>query len=325
MTPTKKLTIVERGRTVRRHVQIHARGLAVLDDPQVNRGTAFTMAERDHLGLHGLLPSATETIEEQIARCYEQFNASDSDVEKWVFLTKLHDSNEVLFYQLVGEHVHEMLPIVYTPTVGAAIEEFSHLFRRPRGRLPQHRGRRRASTGRSTPPGSGPDDIDLVVASDAEAILGIGDWGVGGIDISIGKLAVYTVAAGIDPGGCSRWGSTSARTGRSSSTTRATSGCATRACAARSTTSSSTPTSPAPPKRFPNAILHWEDFSGPPRARDPGPVRRHPVHLRRRHPGHRGCRASPASWPGSASPADAWSTSRSSCSARARPASASPT
>jgi len=116
-----------------RHIEIHARGLAVLDDPEVNRGTAFTLAERDYLGLHGLLPSAVETMDEQTARCYEQFKAKDSDVEKWVFLSQLHDNNEVLFYRLVGDHVHEMLPIVYTPTVGAAIEEFSHLFRRPRG------------------------------------------------------------------------------------------------------------------------------------------------------------------------------------------------
>ena len=139
-----------------------------------------------------------ETIEEQVVRCYEQFKASDTDVEKWMFLTKLHDSNEVLFYRLVGEHVHEMLPIVYTPTVGAAIQEFSHLFRRPRGvflNIEDVDGIDQALEAT----GLGPDDIDLVVASDAEAILGIGDWGVGGIDISIGKLAVYTVAAGIDP------------------------------------------------------------------------------------------------------------------------------
>ena len=181
-----------------RHVQIHARGLDVLDDPQVNRGTAFTFAERDHLGLHGLLPHGTETLEEQVARSYEQFLASETDVDKWIFLTNLHDSNEVLFYKLVGEHVHEMLPIVYTPTVGAAIEQFSHLFRRPRGvflSIDDVDGIDRALAAT----GLGADDIDLIVASDAEAILGIGDWGVGGIDISIGKLAVYTVAAGIDP------------------------------------------------------------------------------------------------------------------------------
>src|SRR5262245_10987838 len=92
-------------------IEIHARGLAVLDDPQINRGTAFTSEERDHLGLHGLLPYGEETLTEQVARCYEQFQQADSDVAKWVFLTQLHDSNEVLFYRLVGEHVAEMLPI----------------------------------------------------------------------------------------------------------------------------------------------------------------------------------------------------------------------
>ena len=115
-----------------------------------------------------------------------------------MFLTQLHDSNEVLFYRLVGEHVHEMLPIVYTPTVGTAIEEFSHLFRRPRGVFLNIEDVDGIEASLDAT-GLGPDDIDLIVASDAEAILGIGDWGVGGIDISIGKLAVYTVAAGIDP------------------------------------------------------------------------------------------------------------------------------
>jgi len=184
MAPNTKHTLVQ-GADGTVGVEIHARGLAVLDDPQLNRGTAFTLEEREHLGLHGLLPSGLETIDQQVGRCYEQFKAKDSDVEKWVFLTQLHDSNEVLFYRLVGDHVHEMLPIVYTPTVGAAIEQFSHLFRRPRGLFlnvedPDGIERSLAATG------LGPDDIDLVVASDAEAILGIGDWGVGGIDISIG-------------------------------------------------------------------------------------------------------------------------------------------
>ena len=88
-------------------LEIHARGIAVLDDPMLNRGTAFTMDERDHLGLRGLLPPGVETIEQQVDRCYEQFKSKRSDVEKWVFLSQLHDSNEVLFYRLVGEHVHE--------------------------------------------------------------------------------------------------------------------------------------------------------------------------------------------------------------------------
>lgn len=246
-----------------RHLQIHARGLDVLDDPQVNRGTAFTRAERDRLGLHGLLPHSTETIDEQVARSYEQFKACETDVDRWVFLTQLHDSNEVLFYRLVGEHVDEMLPIVYTPTVGAAIEQFSHLFRRPRGVFLDIEdvdgiGEALDATG------LGPDEVDLVVASDAEAILGIGDWGVGGIDISIGKLAVYTVAAGIDPRRVLAVGldvgtnreellndprylglrHSRVRGERYEKFIDAYVSCAS--------------------ERFPRAILHWEDFSGPP-------------------------------------------------------------
>jgi malate dehydrogenase (oxaloacetate-decarboxylating) len=179
-------------------LHIAARGIAVLDNPILNRGTAFTHDERERLGLHGLLPPVVQTIEEQVARSYEQLNACDSDIEKWVVLSQLHDSNEVLFYRLVSEHVAEMLPIVYTPTVGAAIEQYSHLFRRPRGiylNIEDIDGIDAALAAT----GLGPDDVDLIVASDAEEILGIGDWGVGGIDISIGKLVVYTVAAGIDP------------------------------------------------------------------------------------------------------------------------------
>jgi malate dehydrogenase (oxaloacetate-decarboxylating) len=246
-----------------RHVQIHARGLDVLDDPQVNRGTAFTFAERDHLGLHGLLPHGTETLEEQVARSYEQFLASETDVDKWTFLTNLHDSNEVLFYRLVGEHVHEMLPIVYTPTVGAAIEQFSHLFRRPRGlflSIDDIDGIEKALA--ST--GLGPDDIDLIVASDAEAILGIGDWGVGGIDISIGKLAVYTVAAGIDPERVLAVG-LDVGTNREEllNDPRYLGLRRSRVRGQKYVEFIDTYVALAS-ERFPNAILHWEDFSGPP-------------------------------------------------------------
>ena len=244
-------------------MQIHARGLDVLDDPQVNRGTAFTFAERDHLGLHGLLPHGTETIEEQVARSYEQFLACETDVDKWTFLTNLHDSNEVLFYKLVGEHVHEMLPIVYTPTVGAAIEQFSHLFRRPRGlflSIDDVDGIERALAAT----GLGADDIDLIVASDAEAILGIGDWGVGGIDISIGKLAVYTVAAGIDPERVLAVG-LDVGTNREEllNDPRYLGLRHSRVRGEKYDEFIDTYVAHAS-ERFPNAILHWEDFSGPP-------------------------------------------------------------
>ncbi len=262
MTPEPNQTIVEDPDGVR-SVQIHARGMAVLDDPQVNRGTAFTMAERDHLGLHGLLPSAVETLDEQINRSYEQFTACDSDVEKWVFLTNLHDSNEVLFYRLVGAHVAEMLPIVYTPTVGTAIQEFSHLFRRPRGvflNIEDVDGIDRALD--ST--GLGPDDIDLVVASDAEAILGIGDWGVGGIDISIGKLAVYTVAAGIDPNRVLAVGLDVGTNRESLLNDPRYLGLRRSRVRGETYDAFIDAYVASASAHFPKAILHWEDFSGPP-------------------------------------------------------------
>ena len=116
-----------------RALAIQVRGADVLDNPRINRGTAFTLQEREALGLHGLLPHAAETLDQQAARSYEQFKACANDIARWVFLSTLHDSNEVLFYRLVGDHVAEMLPIVYTPTVGQAIQEFSRLYRRPRG------------------------------------------------------------------------------------------------------------------------------------------------------------------------------------------------
>jgi malate dehydrogenase (oxaloacetate-decarboxylating) len=262
MTSTTNLSIVA-GPDGAPAVQIHARGLAVLDDPEVNRGTAFTMAERDHLGLHGLLPSATETIGQQTARCYEQFNAKNSDVEKWVFLSQLHDSNEVLFYRLVGEHVHEMLPIVYTPTVGVAIQEFSHLFRRPRGvflNIEDVDGIDRALDAT----GLGADDIDLVVASDAEAILGIGDWGVGGIDISIGKLAVYTVAAGIDPRRVLAVGLDVGTNTEVLLNDPRYLGLRRSRVRGEAYDKFIDTYVAAASARFPKAILHWEDFSGPP-------------------------------------------------------------
>ena len=262
MTPEPNLTILETPDGAR-SVQIHARGLAVLDDPQVNRGTAFTMDERDHLGLHGLLPSGVETIAEQVTRCYEQFSQATSDVAKWVFLTQLHDSNEVLFYKLVGEHVVEMLPIVYTPTVGTAIQEFSHLFRRPRGvflNVEDVDGIDRALD--ST--GLGPDDIDLVIASDAEAILGIGDWGVGGIDISIGKLAVYTVAAGIDPNRVLAVGLDVGTNRESLLNDARYLGLRRSRVRGEQYDAFIDAYVASASARFPQAILHWEDFSGPP-------------------------------------------------------------
>jgi malate dehydrogenase (oxaloacetate-decarboxylating) len=174
------------------------RGRQVLADPRINKGTAFSDAERTDLGITGLIPPATLTLRDQAARILAQYGRQPTDLARNVLLTEVHDRNEVLFYHLLTEHLREMLPIVYTPTVGQAIERYSHEYRRPRGVYlsvdhPELIERSLLA------PGLGPDEVDLIVATDAGAILGIGDWGAGGIHIAVGKLAVYTAAGGIDP------------------------------------------------------------------------------------------------------------------------------
>lgn len=189
------MSVVE---TQRPAIATTLRGRQLLSDSRINRGVAFSHEERAALGLTGLLPPAVLDLEAQVSRAYHQFQSQASDLGKNVFLSLLHDRNEVLFYRLLQEHLAEMLPIVYTPTVGEAIENFSGEFRGWRGvYLSIDRPFEIEASLRAT--GLGPDDVDLIVATDGEAILGIGDWGVGGIGISIGKLAVYTAAAGIDP------------------------------------------------------------------------------------------------------------------------------
>ena len=178
--------------------RIAARGAAVLAIPAINRGTAFTAAQRHELGMTGLLPSGVPTLDGQLRRTYAQYSHQGDDLAKWVYLTNLHNRNEVLFYKLLSEHIEEMLPIVYTPTVGSAIQQFSNEFRRSRGvYLSVDHPEDVEQALRNS--GLGANDVDLLVATDSEGILGIGDQGVGGIEISVGKLAVYTAAAGIHP------------------------------------------------------------------------------------------------------------------------------
>ncbi|MGG0299961.1 oxaloacetate-decarboxylating malate dehydrogenase [Bacillus albus] len=174
------------------------RGVEVLSTPLLNKGVAFTQEEREELGLKGLLPPAVLTLEEQARRAYEQFCSQPDDLLKNVYLTALHDRNEVLFYRILTDHLREMLPIVYTPTVGVAIQRYSHEYRKPRGvylSINDPSGIEEAFANI----GATAENVDLVVVTDGEGILGIGDWGVGGINIAIGKLAVYTAAVGIDP------------------------------------------------------------------------------------------------------------------------------
>ena len=172
------------------------RGTDLLDTPLLNKGTAFTDGERRALGLHGLLPPQVETLDQQVVRAYEAFRRKTDDLERHIYLRALQDTNEVLFYRLLLDHMEEMMPVVYTPVVALGCQEFSHIYRRARGlfvpyplrdaipALLQHRPNR---------------EVDVIVVTDGERILGIGDQGVGGLGIPIGKLSLYTLIGGIPP------------------------------------------------------------------------------------------------------------------------------
>ncbi|HEX4660601.1 MAG TPA: NAD-dependent malic enzyme [Streptosporangiaceae bacterium] len=170
----------------------------VLEDPIRDKGTAFTESERDALGLTGRLPPAVLTLDQQAQRAYQQMRRQGGDLAKNVYMEQLHDRNEVLYYRVLADHLAELLPVVYDPVIGDAIEQYSHEYRRPRG-LYLSMDRPGDMDKAFDSLGLGPQDVDLIVCSDAEEILGIGDWGVAGSMIAVGKLAVYTAAAGIDP------------------------------------------------------------------------------------------------------------------------------
>jgi malate dehydrogenase (oxaloacetate-decarboxylating) len=169
-----------------------------LTSPSLNRGTAFDHVQRRALGLTGRLPSAVLTLEDQAQRLWQQLQGLPTDLARNLLLEQMHNRNEVLYFKVLSEHLPELLPVVYDPTVGAAIEQYSDEYRGQRGVfLSIDRADEIEESFKTL--GVGPDDVDLIVCSDAEAILGIGDWGVGGIQIAIGKLAIYTAGAGVDP------------------------------------------------------------------------------------------------------------------------------
>jgi malate dehydrogenase (oxaloacetate-decarboxylating) len=177
-------------------IHLGLRGTQLLDAPIFNKGTAFTDEERSAFGLHGLLPPQIETLGEQTARAYEAFRHKTDDLERHIYLRALQDRNEVLFYSLLNAHIEEMMPIVYTPVVALGCQQFSRIYRRPRGLFVSYPLR-----------DSIPDllrnrpyhDVDVIVVTDGERILGIGDQGVGGMGIPIGKLSLYSLIGGIHP------------------------------------------------------------------------------------------------------------------------------
>jgi len=175
------------------------RGMDLVDSPLLNKDTAFSEAERDAFGLHGLLPPDVETIDQQIARAYEGFRAQETDLDKHIFLRDVQDRNETLYYALLDRHIVEMNPIVYDPVVARAIERFVHIYRRPRGLFLSYLLRDKMREMIANRPHK---EVDAIVVTDGGRILGIHDQGVGGMGISIGKLALYTLMGGIDPGRC---------------------------------------------------------------------------------------------------------------------------
>lgn len=177
-------------------IETNLTGKPLLTTPQVNKGTAFTQEERETFGLLGKLPATIETLEIQVQRAYHQFLGYSSALQKNNYLRALHDTNEVLFYKLVSQYLTEMMPLIYTPTVGTAVTEFSHEFRQTRGiylAYPDRAHLQEILHNRSNP------KIDLIVVTDGEGVLGIGDQGIGGMAIPIAKLMVYTLCGGIDP------------------------------------------------------------------------------------------------------------------------------
>jgi malate dehydrogenase (oxaloacetate-decarboxylating) len=170
--------------------------MQVLEDPLTNKGTAFSEKERSELGLRGLLPAAVETLEQQVHRRYHTYQEQPTDIARHINLRALQDTNEMLFYRLVADHIEEMLPILYTPTVGLACQRFSEIYRRPRGLFISYPDRDRIREILHNRPRR---EVDVIVVTDGQRVLGLGDQGIGGMGIPIGKLSLYVALGGINP------------------------------------------------------------------------------------------------------------------------------
>jgi malate dehydrogenase (oxaloacetate-decarboxylating) len=182
--------------SIKVHSPAGLRGVELLDTAMWNKGTAFGEAERAAFGLQGLLPPQIESLEQQSIRAYEAFKAKTTDLERHIYVRQLQDNNETLFYRLLLDHVEETLPIVYTPTVGLACQQFSHIYRRPRGLIISYPLRDAIPEILRNRPNR---EVDVIVVTDGERILGLGDQGVGGLGIPIGKLSLYSLIGGIHP------------------------------------------------------------------------------------------------------------------------------
>lgn len=176
-----------------------SQGVNWIYDPALNKGTAFTEEERDALGLHGLLPPGINTMSEQVLRVMGNYRRKRSDLERYIFLTALQDRNQTLFYRVLSDYLEEMMPVIYTPTVGLACQEYVHIFRKPKGIFVSAKNKGRFSEILRNWPNR---DVRVIVITDGERILGLGDLGVAGMGIPTGKLSLYTACAGIHPSWC---------------------------------------------------------------------------------------------------------------------------
>ena len=177
-------------------LDLSLRGMRLLDTPIFNKGTAFTDEERTAFGLHGLLPPQIESLDEQASRAYEAYRRKTDDLERHIYLRALQDTNEILFYRVLNDHIEEMTPVIYTPVVALGCQQFSKIYRRPRGLFVSYPLRDSIPTLLRNRPHR---DVDVIVVTDGERILGIGDQGVGGMGIPIGKLSLYSLIGGIHP------------------------------------------------------------------------------------------------------------------------------
>jgi len=171
----------------------------LLNDPNLNKGTSFTLEERKIFNLNGLLPPKISNLKDQINRAYENFKKKPNNLEKYIFLTELQSRNETLYYRLILDNIEEMMPIIYTPTVGEACQHYGHIYRRPKGLYISYNFRRKV---KSLLRNWNNKNIEIIVCTDGERILGLGDLGANGMGIPVGKLVLYTICAGVNPNKC---------------------------------------------------------------------------------------------------------------------------